>query len=229
MAKLLDFGGSVDSNLVQGLGTNSVTFTMPGNVGLAVESVLATINNTAGGVTTAKLTIRDQSGEVIATKPQRDTIPAGDTGTATWALRLGDDGASGVTATWARYRGTQNIPVLPASGQLDYIFVDGTPLLDLTNPFIPLVLRAGVYMASMVCDVVGVTAGAQFEANLQMDPYSCGTAQAVIVAGGLSGVNHVNPTGFMAMVAGGFINNIIHHNQAAAEDFHHVTDIVRFA
>lgn len=135
----------------------------------------------------------------------------------------------GSAPVWARYRGTQVIPAAPASGQLDYVFVDGTPLLDLTNPFLPTVLRAGVYSASMICDVVGVTAGAQFQANIQMDPYSCGTAQAVIIPGGLAGLNYVNPTGLMAMIAGGFINNIIFHNQAAPDTFHHVTDIVRFA
>ncbi len=96
MARLIDFGGEVNSNLVQGLGTNSATFTMPGNIGLAVESVLATIDNTAGGVATATLTVRDQSGEVIAKKRLGETIPAADTGTATWALRLADsNGASG--------------------------------------------------------------------------------------------------------------------------------------
>lgn len=135
----------------------------------------------------------------------------------------------GSAPVWARYRGVQSIPVLPLTGQLDYIFVDGTPLLDLTDPLEPLVLRAGVYMASMKCDVVGVTAGATFQATIQLDPYSCGVAQAVIVAGGIGGQNAVNVTGFMAMVAGGFIDNIIRHNQAAAESFHHVTDIVRFA
>ncbi len=98
MARLIDFGGEVNSNLVQGLGTNSATFTMPGNIGLAVESVLATINNSAGGVATATLTVRDQSGEVIAKKRLGDTIPAADTGTATWALRLTDnDGGASVS------------------------------------------------------------------------------------------------------------------------------------
>lgn len=68
---------------------------MPGNIGLKVESVVATINNSAGGATIAKIVIRDSFGAVVATKSQSVTIPAGDTGTATWALRLGGDGDGG--------------------------------------------------------------------------------------------------------------------------------------
>jgi len=228
MAKLIDFGGSVDSNLVEGIGTNSVTFTMPGNVGLAVESVHASVNNSAGAATGAILTVTDQSGRVIAKQRQASPLDGGAAnGTATWALRLAGD--SGATAhSWARYRGQQVIPVAPASGQLDYIFVSGTPLLDLSNPLLPLVLRTGLYMASMVVDVVGVTAGASFQATIQQSPFATGRAQTMIVPGGLGGVNTANPTGFMQMNAGDFMNNIIRHDQAAAESFHHVTDIVYF-
>jgi hypothetical protein len=78
--------------LVAGRGTNTLTFTMPGTVALNVQSVVATIDNTAGAATAGEVVIRDQSGVVIATKRQGDTIPAADTGTATWALRLVDEG-----------------------------------------------------------------------------------------------------------------------------------------
>lgn len=92
MANLVDKSGDAYSNLVAGNGTNSLTFTMPGSVALNVESVVATIDNAAGGATTGELSIADASGVVIANKRQGDTIPSGDTGTATWALRLADDG-----------------------------------------------------------------------------------------------------------------------------------------
>jgi hypothetical protein len=95
VANLVDGSGDAGSNLVQGRGTNSATFPMPNNVPLAVSSVLATINNAAGGDTTAELVVRDSSGEVIATKRQSEVIPAGGTGTATFALRLTDEGAAG--------------------------------------------------------------------------------------------------------------------------------------
>jgi hypothetical protein len=92
VALLADQSADANSNLVQGTGTNSLTFTMPGTVALNVQSVVATINNAAGADTTAELTVRDQSGVVIATKRQGEVIPAADTGTATFALRLSDDG-----------------------------------------------------------------------------------------------------------------------------------------
>ena len=95
MANLVGEAGDAASNIVQGTGTASVTFTMPNNVALSVESVVATVDNTAGGATTGELVIKDQSGQVIATKRQGTTIPAGYTGTATWALRLDDDTGTG--------------------------------------------------------------------------------------------------------------------------------------
>lgn len=91
MANLADKSGDAYSNIVQGTGTATATFVMPGTVPLAVSSVVATVDNTAGGDTRATLVIRDQAGEVIATKRQGAVIPAGDTGTATWALRLDDE------------------------------------------------------------------------------------------------------------------------------------------
>lgn len=95
MAKLLDGSGDAGSNLVRGTGTNTATFPLPGNVPLSVTSVYATVDNALGGATTATLTIRDSSGEVIARKRQSATIDAGASGSATWALRLDDDDGGG--------------------------------------------------------------------------------------------------------------------------------------
>ena len=95
MAELIDFGGDASSNLVAGLGTNQAVFTMPSNVGIKVQSVVATINNGTASDVTATVVVRDQSGQVIATRRQADVIPSGDVGTATWALRLGDNGGGG--------------------------------------------------------------------------------------------------------------------------------------
>lgn len=76
------------SNLVTGDGSNSLTFKLPGYPRYAVQSVAATVDNGAGGATTATLSMKDTNGEVIAKTPQDDVIPAGDTGTATFALGL---------------------------------------------------------------------------------------------------------------------------------------------
>lgn len=92
MATTAEAGMLAGSNVKTGTGTNTVTFTMPAAPLYVVQSVVAHVDNTGGGDTTATLTYADSNGEVIAKKPQTDTIPAGDTGTATFALRLADDG-----------------------------------------------------------------------------------------------------------------------------------------
>lgn len=92
MANLAGEFGDAYSNIVNGTNASSLAFTMPGGVELDVESVVATIDNAAGGDTTPTLVVRDLSGEVIATKRMGDVIPAGGTGTATFSLRNSDDG-----------------------------------------------------------------------------------------------------------------------------------------
>jgi hypothetical protein len=96
VALLADQSADVNSNLVSGTGSESAVYTVPGGVPVKVESVVATVTNGAGVAVTPEVTIRDQSGVVIARKAQRVTIPAGDSGTATFALRLDDDEVSGV-------------------------------------------------------------------------------------------------------------------------------------
>jgi hypothetical protein len=80
---------------VPGNGTNTLSWTVPGD-GMDVETVYASVDATgAGGAVTAEITIADQSGVVIARKTQGSTIAAGGTGSATWALRLDDDSTAG--------------------------------------------------------------------------------------------------------------------------------------
>lgn len=135
MAELIDFGGEANSNLVAGLGTNEAVFTMPGNRGLKVQSVLATIDNTAGGATTAKVTVRDSSGQVIATETQGDTIPAADTGTATFALRAGLNGGAGIRFNRENVGGFLHVTTTAETKFTagDYFQVDATSLLFLTS------------------------------------------------------------------------------------------------
>lgn len=77
------------------------TYTLPLLGRLMVESVVADVDAT-GGASRPVLRVRDKSGAVIATKRQGDTIPAGQTGSATWALRLDDEQAA-AAATTRRY------------------------------------------------------------------------------------------------------------------------------
>ena len=96
MANVPDIGGDASSNIVVGAGTDTVTYRLPDTPGQKVTSVVATVNNGAASGVTPKIVIRDSSGQVIATNTQTDSIPAADTGTATFALRLADKGGGGI-------------------------------------------------------------------------------------------------------------------------------------
>jgi hypothetical protein len=72
----------------------SVVWTVPDGVAFKLEALVATIDASAGDAA-PEIVIRAPGGAVIAAKRQSETIPAGDTGYATWALRL-DDEAAGV-------------------------------------------------------------------------------------------------------------------------------------
>lgn len=77
-----------------GNGSGTLTYTLSSD-SFDVESVYVSVDATAAAsAVTAELTIKDQSGVVIARKKQTATIAAGSTGSATWALRLDDDGTS---------------------------------------------------------------------------------------------------------------------------------------
>jgi hypothetical protein len=118
---------------------------------------------------------------VIATKSQGTTIPAGTTGTATWALRLNDEvtggGGGGVTAATASYTsGTVNVAQnasanLPMSNA-PYFGVD---LFDRSTPASPKVLVAGIYSFHCVFRCVIALGGAQAAGT---------TFQGEITAGG---------------------------------------------
>jgi hypothetical protein len=82
-----------------GDGSGTLSYTLASD-SFDIESVYAVIDaTTATGPVTAELTVRDQSGVVIARKKQAPTIPAGQAGSATWALRLDDEGAASAYTT----------------------------------------------------------------------------------------------------------------------------------
>lgn len=73
----------------------TVTYTLPPGVTFDVEAVYIEVDTTgAGADVTAELSISEQSGVVIARKAQTQTIDAGASGSATWALRLSDEAAT---------------------------------------------------------------------------------------------------------------------------------------
>lgn len=151
---------------------NTLSFEIPGGIALTVESVFANIDATAAGDTTALLTITDKSGAVIAKKRQTEVVTGGtNPGSATWALRLADEGTGGggvtVQTEWL------NDPVgvsvgAGGVGNLPWKFVAGDALLDLTVPAAPLILQDGLYTVSAVVTTMfgASTAGASCEAAL---------------------------------------------------------------
>lgn len=84
--------------LTPGAGSSSLAGALPLGYNVAVQSVVATVANGAGGASVIELTIADPSGEVIADKAQSSPIPAAGAGRATWALRLADDSAAAAAA-----------------------------------------------------------------------------------------------------------------------------------
>lgn len=76
--------------------SNQLAFVLPPNVTLSVQSVFAAIDASGAGDVTATIEVADSSGAVIARKRQGEVIDAGTpNGSATWALRLGDEGTRG--------------------------------------------------------------------------------------------------------------------------------------
>lgn len=80
-----------------GNGTDTQQFELAPGLLQYVQSVYVEIDNSAGSDARPTLTLSEQSGVVIAKKRQSESIPAGGTGSGTWALRLDDK--SGATLT----------------------------------------------------------------------------------------------------------------------------------
>jgi hypothetical protein len=180
VALLANRSADVSSNLVQGAGTQSAVFTMPSNVALKVESVVATVSNGSASDVTPELTIKDSSGVVIATRRQTAPIPAGDTGTATFALRLADDGgasAAGFVPTLANSLGLYSgqFAADATTQPFPWGWADGAVLLDVSTPTDPLVLVSGIYAINTQIDQGAAGGSAAVRAQIAMemsDPFA---------------------------------------------------------
>ncbi len=85
-------------------GQSTASYTLAPGLAQYVQSVYVEVDNTAGADTRPLLTVSEQSGVVIAKKRQGESITAGTSGSATWALRLTDEtAASGTAAGFIRY------------------------------------------------------------------------------------------------------------------------------
>jgi hypothetical protein len=183
-------GGEPRTVVVPGDGNPTLAFQLPPGVTLDVESVLVEVDATgAGGPVTATLVVADQSGVVIARKRQAQTITAGALGSATWALRLADDGGgSGVAGGFEYVRSFAPVTAL-ATGAIVGVpwgHFSGAALLSYTNPLRPTIIADGVYAFNIqvyrAAAVFG-SPGSMF-ATLALDP-----GGAVIRAVGLALLN----------------------------------------
>jgi hypothetical protein len=104
----------------------SATFPIPADLVPFVDSVYAEIDNSGGSDATPTLEIRGPNGDTVAAIPQDDVVPGGDTGRATWALRLpGKKGGGSVVSASVIYsRGYRDVNlgdagiVVPAHGEI---------------------------------------------------------------------------------------------------------------
>lgn len=109
-------------------GTSSAaSYTLAPGLAQYVESVYIEVNNGAASGVHPVLTIAEQAGVVIAKRRQGGTIAAGNTGSATWALRLsgddsGDTGLTGIfydtanSGDWLEVATTGSQAYAPAQG-----------------------------------------------------------------------------------------------------------------
>jgi hypothetical protein len=100
----LDNTGDVRTVRIPGNGTGTISYELPPGITFDLQTVLAEIDATGAGDTRATVTLLEQAGTAIASVPQSRVIPGGDTGRATWALRLADDGGSGTAVVAPSWR-----------------------------------------------------------------------------------------------------------------------------
>jgi hypothetical protein len=84
--------------VLPGNGTQQASYQLPPLLYQYIQSVYAEVDATAAPDVRPTLAVAEASGQVIAKKRQGESIPAGDNGSATWALRLTDEGVGGAGA-----------------------------------------------------------------------------------------------------------------------------------
>ncbi len=147
MSAILGDGTPLTANGVVN-GSQLGTYTIPDLGVFRVESVVAQIDTIASGEVTPVLRVRDKAGAVIATKRQSSTIAGGGSGSATWALRLADDGsaAAGITQIVS---GNGTVTVINPFGPVTDLRVASAPVAGSA--------RAFGYMQTQVARLPGPT------------------------------------------------------------------------
>lgn len=155
--------------IVNGEGTQTLSYTLPEGVALKLESVLATIDGGAG-TPTPSVTITAPGGAVIAAKRQTSSVDAGAGNRATWALRLADDGAVQGTfgARLSRSTFNQSIPPLtPTNLIFDTIVWDTGGLVVGGGPWTRFTLPTDGLYLGVASAQISVPGGATLEVRFQ--------------------------------------------------------------
>jgi hypothetical protein len=144
--------------VVAGSNSSSQTWPLPKSTSFKIQSVSASITGAGGAATTAELQIVLPTGEVVAAERQSSSIPAGDTGVATWALRLTGGGSQGppgppgsTDLDMVRGANLGGFSVPPFSFQqfdLDTIYTDTLGYWSAGTPYRFTVKKAGEYSIS---------------------------------------------------------------------------------
>jgi hypothetical protein len=104
---------SRQTRVIGGNLTRTQTFELAPGILQYVQSVLVEVDTTASPDTTPLLTVKTQDGVPVADKAQGRAMTGGATGRATWALRLDDEKADGVTSVVS---GDPNVFTFPPGG-----------------------------------------------------------------------------------------------------------------
>lgn len=134
----------------------SQSYTFPPGVTLDLEAVYVELDTSgAGGPVTAELVISEQSGVVIARKRQGQTVDAGGAGSATWALRLDDDGEGSGPPTGTLFEAVNSdtVTLPPNAGgpatQVPWTVVTDGGVWDYTDPTNPAVKHDGLLVVTL--------------------------------------------------------------------------------
>ncbi len=146
-------GDTTRTIVVSGNGTDTLSYQLAPGLAQYVQSVLVNVDATAAADVQPTLKVKEQTGVVIAAKRQGEAITGGTAGSATWALRLDDEGLAhkfgkGAQDTYADLVGNP-VPT-NANTLMEWKHVAGPGQLDLSNPFQPAFKQAGIYAAEVI-------------------------------------------------------------------------------
>lgn len=154
------------------------SFQLPNTEDVKVMAVRVTVDNSGGTDTRPELALLAPTGAVIATERHSEAIPAGDSGMASWALRLAKKAGGGGSgsASFAFYDHQESVPTATQT-LLTWAHVLGPSPLNLAAPTLPSFVAPGLYSITVTVLVFVPVAGA-FAAAYLFDNHSATADQS---------------------------------------------------